>query len=158
MITWNKLLNLFFDDDHAKEWMFCKHSTVPFMPSLLLNKSLNGYHIYTIFKNLVGINLVCHKSQRCFFFTSENHGNEKYGGSYHRFFRMIHLFWSPSMPSPNMHGPTILRAFQCRAPERSGATKKITRKSSSSEIGMEDPQNIYHETYNNIHLRKLWDR
>ena len=124
MITWNKLLNLFFDDDHAKERMFCKHSTVSFMPSLLLNKSLKGYHIYTIFKNLVGINLVCHKSQRWFFFTSGNHGNEKYGGSYHHFFRMIHLFWSPSMPSPNMHGPTILRAFQCRAPRRSGGHKK----------------------------------
>lgn len=72
-----KLLNLFFDDDHAKERMFCKHSTVSFMPSLLLNKSLKKYHIYTIFKNLVGINLVCHKSQRWFFFTSGNHGNEK---------------------------------------------------------------------------------
>ena len=28
------------------------------------------------------------------------------------------------MPSPNMHGPTILRAFQCQAPKRSGATTK----------------------------------
>ncbi len=48
MFNWRRLPETIcwtcWDDDHAKkEPMFCKHSIVSFMPSLLLNKSLKRY-------------------------------------------------------------------------------------------------------------------